>query len=59
MGSLIRPVGGWLSDRLGGARVTQWDTVVMIGSALGVAWCVQAARTAAQPEMYWWPSIPI
>ena len=55
VGSLIRPVGGWLSDRLGGARVTQWDTVVMIGSALGVAWCVQAARTAAQPEMYWWP----
>jgi NNP family nitrate/nitrite transporter-like MFS transporter len=55
VGSLIRPVGGWLSDRLGGARVTQWDTVVMIGSALGVAWCVQAARGAAQPEMYWWP----
>jgi NNP family nitrate/nitrite transporter-like MFS transporter len=55
VGSLIRPVGGWLSDRLGGARVTQWDTVVMIGSALGVAWCVQAARTAAQPEIYWWP----
>jgi NNP family nitrate/nitrite transporter-like MFS transporter len=55
VGSLIRPVGGWLSDRLGGARVTQWDTVVMIGSALGVAYFIQAARTAAQPEVYWWP----
>jgi NNP family nitrate/nitrite transporter-like MFS transporter len=55
VGSLIRPVGGWLSDRLGGARVTQWDTVLMIGAALGVAYTVQAARHAANPETYWWP----
>ncbi len=55
VGSLIRPVGGWLSDRMGGARVTQWDTVVMIGAALGVAYTVQAARGAESPETYWWP----
>jgi NNP family nitrate/nitrite transporter-like MFS transporter len=55
VGSLIRPVGGWLSDRLGGARVTQWDTVVMIGSALGVAWFIKAAQGVANPEIYWWP----
>jgi NNP family nitrate/nitrite transporter-like MFS transporter len=55
VGSLIRPVGGWLSDRLGGARVTQWDTVVMILSALGVAYYVQAARNSANPEVHWWP----
>ena len=55
VGSLIRPIGGWLSDRLGGARVTQWNTVVMIASALAVAYFVQVARTASQPEMYWWP----
>jgi NNP family nitrate/nitrite transporter-like MFS transporter len=55
VGSLIRPVGGWLSDRLGGARVTQWDTVVMILSALGVAYYVQASRGADHPEIYWWP----
>ncbi len=59
VGSLIRPVGGWLSDRLGGARVTQWDTVVMIGSALGVAYFIQAARTAAHPEVYWWPFLAL
>ena len=29
IGSLARPVGGWLSDRLGGARVTAWTFVVM------------------------------
>ena len=55
VGSLIRPIGGWLSDRLGGARVTQWNTVVMIASALSVAYFVQVARTASQPETYWWP----
>src|ERR687884_255255 len=29
LGSLIRPVGGALADRLGGARVTFWNFVAM------------------------------
>jgi len=29
VGSLIRPVGGWLADRLGGARTTVWNFVAM------------------------------
>lgn len=36
IGSLIRPVGGWLSDRLGGAKVTFWTFVVMIAAVVGV-----------------------
>jgi NNP family nitrate/nitrite transporter-like MFS transporter len=36
VGSLSRPFGGWLSDRVGGARVTFWNFVVMIGAVLGV-----------------------
>ena len=55
VGSLVRPVGGWISDKVGGARVTHWDTVVMIGSALGVAYYVKAAGAAPAPETYWWP----
>jgi NNP family nitrate/nitrite transporter-like MFS transporter len=55
VGSLVRPVGGWVSDKLGGARVTHWNTVVMIGSALAVASFVKVAGTAAAPETYWWP----
>lgn len=55
VGSLIRPVGGWLSDKLGGARVTHWDTLVMIGSALGVAFFIKAAGASSTPETYWWP----
>lgn len=34
LAALIRPLGGWLADRLGGARVTFWDFVAM---AIGVA----------------------
>jgi MFS transporter, NNP family, nitrate/nitrite transporter len=33
LGSLIRPVGGWLADRLGGALVTFWNFVLMAASA--------------------------
>ena len=46
---------GNLSDKLGGARVTQWDTVVMIGAALGVAYYVTAARTSPTPEQFFMP----
>ncbi|ETK38035.1 MFS transporter [Microbispora sp. ATCC PTA-5024] len=34
VGSLIRPAGGWLSDRLGGAAVTFWNFAAMIVSVL-------------------------
>ena len=36
VGALIRPVGGWLSDKLGGARVTFWNFIVMIAAVFGV-----------------------
>ncbi|OTP68969.1 Nitrate/nitrite transporter [Caballeronia sordidicola] len=35
-GALTRPVGGWISDRLGGARVTLWTFVGMIASVFVV-----------------------
>lgn len=36
VGALIRPVGGWLADKLGGATVTLWNFVVMAGAVFGV-----------------------
>ena len=36
VGALIRPVGGWLADKLGGARVTFWNFVVMAAAVVGV-----------------------
>jgi MFS transporter, NNP family, nitrate/nitrite transporter len=40
LGSLIRPVGGWLSDRLGGARVTFVNFIAM---ALSTVLCIVAS----------------
>lgn len=38
VGALIRPVGGWVSDKLGGARVTFWNFMVMALAVTGVLW---------------------
>jgi NNP family nitrate/nitrite transporter-like MFS transporter len=38
VGALVRPVGGWLSDKVGGARVTFWN---FIGMAAGVVAVLQ------------------
>ena len=55
IGAFIRPFGGWLSDKVGGARVTQYVTIVMIASALGVAYFMQAAYESATPEDFFVP----
>jgi NNP family nitrate/nitrite transporter-like MFS transporter len=55
VGALIRPVGGWLSDKLGGARVTHWDTIVMIGATIGAGWFVALAARSPNPEQYFIP----
>jgi NNP family nitrate/nitrite transporter-like MFS transporter len=34
LGALIRPFGGWLADRMGGARVTFWNFAVMMAAAV-------------------------
>jgi NNP family nitrate/nitrite transporter-like MFS transporter len=36
VGAVIRPFGGWLADKLGGARVTFWNFVVMALAVVGV-----------------------
>jgi NNP family nitrate/nitrite transporter-like MFS transporter len=38
LGAATRPVGGWLADRLGGARVTLWNFFVMALAVVGVVW---------------------
>jgi NNP family nitrate/nitrite transporter-like MFS transporter len=35
IGSLTRPVGGWISDKLGGARVTMVSGAAMIAASIG------------------------
>ena len=55
IGALIRPIGGMMADKLGGARVTQWISIVMVASALGVAYFIQQAYASATPQDYFFP----
>ncbi len=55
VGALIRPLGGWLSDKLGGARVTHWDTIVMIGATIGAGYFVALAMESEAPQQYFIP----
>jgi NNP family nitrate/nitrite transporter-like MFS transporter len=55
IGALIRPVGGWISDKVGGAKVTQLVSIVMIASALGVAYYMNEAFKSTTPEEFFTP----
>jgi NNP family nitrate/nitrite transporter-like MFS transporter len=55
IGALIRPVGGKIADKLGGAIVTQWVSIVMILSAFGCAYFMKAAYASPTPEKFFVP----
>ncbi len=55
IGALLRPFGGMLSDKYGGAKITQIISFVMVGCALGVAYFIQAAYSSETPEQYFVP----
>ncbi len=40
VGSLSRPLGGWLSDKIGGANVTFWNFIAMAAATIGVIYFV-------------------
>jgi NNP family nitrate/nitrite transporter-like MFS transporter len=46
VGSAARPLGGWLSDRVGGSRVTLWNFVAM---GIGTVLVVISVNTATWP----------
>ena len=52
VGALIRPVGGWISDKVGGSIVTQVISVVMVIASAAVGHVVLLAYSSAQPEQY-------
>ncbi|MDQ7017949.1 MAG: antiporter [Robiginitomaculum sp.] len=55
IGALIRPVGGMIADKMGGAKVTQIISVIMVAAALGVAYFMKQAYASATPQDYFVP----
>ena len=52
VGALIRPVGGWVSDKVGGSIVTQVISAVMIAASIYAGYIMMLAYHSATPEIY-------
>jgi len=52
VGALIRPVGGWISDKVGGSIVTQIISAVMVVASVAVGYVMLQAYNSAKPEEY-------
>jgi NNP family nitrate/nitrite transporter-like MFS transporter len=52
VGSLVRPFGGWLADKLGGAQVTFWNFLVMAAATVGVMYFIDIKSFAGFLAMF-------
>ena len=52
VGALIRPVGGWISDKVGGSIVTQVISLVMVIASAAAGYVLHQAYHSATPEIY-------
>ena len=48
----VRPVGGWISDKVGGSIVTQIISAVMVVASVAVGYVMMQAYGSATPEQY-------
>ena len=55
IGALVRPVGGWISDKIGGSIVTQVISGVMVLASVAVGYVMLLAYASATPEQYFMP----
>ena len=55
IGAAVRPVGGWVSDRMGGSIVTQWISAAMVLASTAVGYVMLQAYRSATPEQYFLP----
>jgi NNP family nitrate/nitrite transporter-like MFS transporter len=52
VGAAVRPIGGWISDKVGGSIVTQIISVIMVGASAAVGYVMMLAYGSATPEQY-------
>ena len=55
VGALVRPIGGWISDKIGGSIVTQAISAVMVLASVAVGYVMLLAYGSATPEQYFTP----
>ena len=55
VGALIRPIGGKMADKLGGAIITQVVSIVMVICSVGVGYYAHLAYQSATPQDYFMP----
>ncbi|GMV54478.1 MAG: hypothetical protein AMXMBFR6_02830 [Betaproteobacteria bacterium] len=52
VGAAVRPLGGWISDKVGGSIVTQVISAVMVVASAAVGWVMLQAYGSPHPEEY-------
>ena len=52
VGAATRPIGGWISDKVGGSIVTQWVCALMVLASVAVGYVMMLAYHSATPEQY-------
>ncbi len=52
VGAAVRPIGGWISDKVGGSIVTQIISAVMVVASVAVGYVMMQAYGSATPEQY-------
>ena len=52
VGALVRPIGGWIADKLGGSIVTQAVSAVMVVASGALGYVMLLAYNSATPQQY-------
>ena len=55
VGAAVRPLGGWISDKVGGSIVTQWICAAMVVAAGLAGYIMMQAYQSATPEEFFLP----
>jgi len=52
VGALIRPLGGWISDKVGGSIVTQVISVIMVVASVATGYVMMLAYNSTDPNAF-------
>ncbi|MBB2486895.1 MFS transporter [Mitsuaria sp. WAJ17] len=52
VGAAVRPIGGWISDKVGGSIVTQVISAIMVVASAAVGYVMMQAYGSSAPEQY-------